>query len=317
MFRTFQTFSDGQPIEDFPASEFLDLAQTTAVDRIAIDQYGFPGIVLMENAAAGAARLLITSNNVLNGLGIFSKTPVAASSPVRMEGGDELDGREIPGCHLYLPEPPAEGQGQGEPLDLFPVPKVVVMCGSGNNGGDGLAIARHLKAAGWMVSILFLGQPEKCTPDAATHLEIAEKVGIFITKERSEEKIEKFFQCQQLTDSDWIIDAMVGTGSRARLEGPLKFAAKIANNLPAKRFAVDLPSGLPCDHLPMEQQGATSAGDHFFADITCTFVRPKKVMLQPDCRRYTGRIFVQDIGITQEILLKAKSQSSSATAAEV
>lgn len=304
MFRTFQTFSDGQPIEDFPASEFLDLAQTTAVDQIAMEQYSIPGIVLMENAAAGAARLLITSNNVLNGLGIFSKTPVAASSSGRDEGP------EIPECHLYLPEPENGAEGQGKEIDLFPVPKVVVLCGSGNNGGDGLAIARHLKAAGWMVSILFVGQEEKCTPDAAIHLDIAEKVGIFITKERSEEKIQKFFDCQQLTDSDWIIDAMVGTGSRAKLEGPLKFAAKLANSLPAKRFAVDLPSGLPCDHLPMEHQGPSSAGDHFFADITCTFVRPKKVMLQGDCRRYTGRIFVQDIGITQEILLKAKTQSA-------
>lgn len=110
--------------------------------------------------------------------------------------------------------------------------KIQVVCGNGNNGGDGLAIARLLHLNHYSVSIVFVGDETALTSDCTQNMKIAKAFGV---------------PFQELNECDIIIDAILGTGCSRKVEGKLANVIEKINKCHAKVFAIDVPSGLSSD----------------------------------------------------------------------
>ena len=224
--------------------------QVRAVDLRAIEAYGLPGIVLMENAGRNAAHLLMA---------------VAAR--------DRFD----------------------RPL------RVTIGCGRGNNGGDGFVIARHLENLGAEVKLLLACDPAAYRGDAAANHAVAVRAGIAIEPLESA-PVEAWSAA--LAGSDWIVDALLGTGAVGAPRGGIATAIEAINRTRAANarvdqrpgvFAVDIPSGLDCDT-------GVAAGDCIRADATATFVARKIAFDAPGARAFTGAVHVLDIGVPRRLL---------------
>lgn len=153
-----------------------------------------------------------------------------------------------------------------------------VMAGSGNNGGDGIAIARMLYERGIRVEINMIGEAGKLTDETRIQLEIAKKLGIPI-----------FYKIEH-TLYDVIVDAIFGIGLTRDVEGKYKKAIDAINASKAKIVAVDIPSGVNTDN-------ARIMGCAVKADATVTFeYRKIGIMLYPGAS-YAGEVICVPIGI--------------------
>ena len=170
---------------------------------------------------------------------------------------------------------------------------VSICCGQGNNGGDGFVIARHLQIRGIEPRVLLWAPPKKLRGDAATNFEIAMRSGIVIEIFERAADVFKFKQC--LHQSDWIVDALLGTGARGLPRSPLDVAIEAINNAPARVLAVDVPSGMDCDT-------GDAAGAVVRANHTCTFVAPKPGFFTKGAVLLTGELHVLDIGAPRELV---------------
>lgn len=211
--------------------------QSRAVDRLAVDQYGMTGLVLMENAGRGCAELLLK-------LGI--------------------NGR------------------------------VAICCGSGNNGGDGFVIARHLENAGVAVDVALFADEGRITGDAAANLRILRAAGTPLRVFCGDpSETDAFFQ-----NADWIVDALLGTGVTAPVRDPLAGVIVAINRQASRVLAIDLPSGLDCD-------SGRPWGVCVRATHTATMVSHKQGFAS--AREYTGEVHVIDIGIPRRLLTACES----------
>lgn len=180
--------------------------------------------------------------------------------------------------------------------------KILVVCGPGNNGGDGFAAARHLHNAGAQVHISFFGDRSRSRGDALTNLEIAEKMGLEIDFSGSLQRLRN-----HITASDLIIDALLGTGIKGELGGDLAEAIELINTCKKGQvIAVDIPSGVDAD--TGATCGSTPAGRAVEADCTVTFGLPKIGLLTYPGAGYVGRLIVADISIPKEALDGCDSQ---------
>ena len=171
--------------------------------------------------------------------------------------------------------------------------KVIICCGRGNNAGDGFVIARHLDLRGKDVHVLFWGEPDKLAGDAAANFQVLQKCGVpihYITgvPPRGELPV-------HLTNADWIVDALLGTGAQGTPRAPLDSVIDLLNLCDGRKFAVDLPSGLDADT-------GQAAAATFRADHTGTFVAPKVGFLTPSAKSYLGLVHVLDIGAPRRLL---------------
>jgi NAD(P)H-hydrate epimerase len=166
--------------------------------------------------------------------------------------------------------------------------RVAICCGKGNNGGDGLVMARHLDYRRIPVVVLLWSEPDKYRGDAAHNHQVLSRsdVPICLAPERGGGA----WLADQLADVDWIVDALLGTGSSGPPRRPLGGVIDQLNRADARRFAIDLPSGLDCD----SGQPSTPT---FRADATCTFIAPKQGFRNPAAAPYLGRTYVADIGL--------------------
>jgi NAD(P)H-hydrate epimerase len=156
---------------------------------------------------------------------------------------------------------------------------VAVLCGPGNNGGDGFVAARLLAAAGWPVSVFQLGECDGLTGDAA----------LAARGWRAEvEPLESFVAGK----FGLVIDALFGAGLSRPLEGAARTAVLAANAASAVRVAVDVPSGVAGDRANVE-------GAAFNADLTVTFHRLKPAHLFEPARSHCGDIVCAGIGIPE------------------
>lgn len=175
-----------------------------------------------------------------------------------------------------------------------PRANVVVMCGPGNNGGDGFVVARHLRNAGVPVTVVLAAPPERYKADAATNFAIYRRLDaelIDATAEGSQASAG-----QALARASHIVDALLGTGSHGAPRGLIATLIGHANANPrAARIAIDIPSGLDGD-------SGQPADPCFRADATVTFVACKVGFLQPAAADHVGRIVVADIGIPRELI---------------
>ncbi len=209
----------------------LTRSQVREIDRLAIERYHIPGIVLMENAARAVA--------------------VCAW---------EMLGRQ-PG-------------------------NVLVLCGSGNNGGDGLAAARHQHTRGANVSIGLTSDPEKFRGDALVNWKIVSAMNISAQP----------FEAEML--KEWpaiVIDAIFGTGLSEAVREPYPGIFSAVNSAGIPVLAVDLPSGLDCDT-------GKPLGACIKATRTVTFVAPKTGFAEPGAKEFLGDVVVGDIGCPPELI---------------
>ncbi|MFH1420304.1 MAG: NAD(P)H-hydrate epimerase [Planctomycetota bacterium] len=178
---------------------------------------------------------------------------------------------------------------------------VAVVCGRGNNGGDGFVIARHLFNAGITVEIFLVCDPARLTGDAAINARIAEEMHIHRYAFDTDAHIRE--AAPRLQRADVIVDAILGTGFSGQVRSPLDLAIEAINRCSrAKVIAVDLPSGLDCD--TGQPSNATVR-----ATMTVTFVARKVGFDAVGASVYTGEIHVADIGaprtVVQEVLSSA------------
>jgi NAD(P)H-hydrate epimerase len=169
---------------------------------------------------------------------------------------------------------------------------VVVVCGKGNNAGDGFVIARHLDLRRVPVKMVLLGSPHDLRGDAAANYAIVSRSELPIV-DLSQFDAAAFRQ--QFQGAEWIVDALLGTGAAGAPRWPMDVAIQIMNAASARRLAVDLPSGLDCD-------SGEPAADTFRADCTCTFVAPKPGFANPQATRFLGQVYVLDIGAPRRLI---------------
>ncbi len=172
--------------------------------------------------------------------------------------------------------------------------RVVVLCGSGNNGGDGYVIARHLHNAGVPVAVVLAAPPDKSQGDAAVNREILERMGFEFVRAYESGGAEA--AAAAVSNAQVIVDALLGTGSRGAPRGVMAALIQQANAVPgARRIAVDIPSGLDGD------TGAV-ADPCFRADATVTMVAPKVGFAAPAARKVVGRVVVVEIGVPRALV---------------
>jgi ADP-dependent NAD(P)H-hydrate dehydratase / NAD(P)H-hydrate epimerase len=182
----------------------------------------------------------------------------------------------------------------------FPwVRRVTVLCGRGNNGGDGMMSARQLASAGLEVTTLLLGARDGLSGDAAeAWRELTSPAHGLIAIIETPEDLAR--QTAAL-DADLIVDAVVGTGFKPPLKGLALAAHEWLKGSSAPILAVDLPSGWPAD-----ETSATVAGPVFPADAVITFTAPKPAHVFGQLTRHWGQpIVVAPIGSPDEAVVSA------------
>jgi hydroxyethylthiazole kinase-like uncharacterized protein yjeF len=164
--------------------------------------------------------------------------------------------------------------------------KVLVFCGSGNNGGDGFVVARKLYEKGGKVCIILVHGEAK-TPDAITNLDICRKLGIEVINNPIGSDVK---YRNRITAYDIIVDAIYGTGFHGYLKEEIKEFTDWINNSGAKIFSLDIPSGI---------NGDTGKRDHSFvkADYTVVFHRLKPAHKINERDACCGELVLVDIGI--------------------
>jgi NAD(P)H-hydrate epimerase len=214
------------------------------IDEIAVERYGIPSIVLMENAALGCATSLIQMGNK-------------------------------------------------------PDTDYVIVCGPGNNGGDGFAIARHLHNFGCPTTTFHTHPRDHYADDARTNLDICLAMKLVLL-DRSESDFSSNDIAQN--ESLCLVDALLGTGSTSAPRGVVASAInwinEAAQSCDAPVAAIDLPSGLDCDTGEAFNPDCCVRATH-----TLTMAGYKLGFKNPGAARYTGKhINLIDIGVPRELL---------------
>jgi NAD(P)H-hydrate epimerase len=168
-----------------------------------------------------------------------------------------------------------------------------IFCGPGNNGGDGLAVARHLSVRGWEVRIFLLRSGRELAADAAVQLDICRRLGLPVRDLTAADEIEEALA--QAAESALAVDALFGTGLARPLDGLYAELVAGLNELPLPVVAVDLPSGLSGSR-------AEPLGPHVHADLTVTFAAPKIPHLFPPAAHAVGEMVVVGLGIPERLI---------------
>ncbi|MCU1289593.1 MAG: Bifunctional NAD(P)H-hydrate repair enzyme [Acidobacteria bacterium] len=248
--------------------KILTTEEMREVDRLTTEKYGVPSILLMENAAHAAARVITAKL-----------------------GGSMLD------------------------------KTVLVLCGKGNNGGDGAALARILWTLGADVEVCLIGKVEETSGDARTNFEILQKIS---DKEGFEldqsdlvfeeiDSLEEWLEYDSLNfhseDPDVLVDALFGTGLTRPLDeiheqvAAFMFAFNIENvDQETLVVSLDVPSGLSAD-----ASGKCCVTP--CAHVTVTFTAPKIANVLPPAANYNGELFVANIGSPCELINNSPSQT--------
>ena len=194
-----------------------------------------------------------------------------------------IDGLGIPSLRLM------EAAGQGVALALlrdFPDIRgsgVTLLCGKGNNGGDGLVTARHLAESGIVPRVVLLSHADQLKGDAAHNLRLARKRGLEV---REVPDAAAWSTARSvLDDSRIVVDAMLGTGVRGGARGLVATVIRDINRCGARVVALDLPSGIDADRVDV-------TGNAVRASRTYTLCRPKLPLVLDPGATYAGTVTV-------------------------
>jgi len=171
--------------------------------------------------------------------------------------------------------------------------KIIILVGRGNNGGDGLVVARHLLNGGAQVDVFMCADASQLSGDARTNYEILVRMSGSIYPLQQEADLHNFIM--SLMKTDMVVDAVYGIGFRGSLGEFEAQLAKLVNQSKSLVLAVDIPSGLEAD------TGRVN-GEVFKADHTVTFALPKLGMILGKGREYVGQLTVADISIPKALL---------------
>ncbi len=166
--------------------------------------------------------------------------------------------------------------------------RVAVMCGAGNNGGDGYVVARLAHEAGLEVAVFQLGDADRLRGDAHQAREAMRKAGVAPAP----------FSGQSLQGYDVIVDAMLGTGLERPLEGAWRNAVKAVNDARGRVLAVDIPTGLHADR-------GSVLGLTVTADVTLTFIGVKRGMLTAQGVDACGILLYDSLGVPSAVFDRA------------
>lgn len=247
----------------FTAPEMADL------DRAVIEGLGIPGMVLMETAARGVFR---TALEILS-----SEYGPTVPLPLGF-----LSNHDDDDCNCH-PELPARYVLPGRVIKVF--------CGRGNNGGDGLAVARMLDSVGAEVEIVLVCKGESLTGDARTNYELAKKLEIPIIEDAEGEELFVEPEC------DLVIDALLGTGIEGAARGKIAEAIEEINDAPCPILSIDIPSGV-------EGSTGRALGPAVSAQATATMAALKRGLVFSPGRELAGEVSIVDIGTPSTIMDK-------------
>jgi len=172
--------------------------------------------------------------------------------------------------------------------------EVVILCGKGNNAGDGFVIARHLEIRGVSTRVLLLLPANQLRGDALANYQILCHTQVPILDLSAVSDVRAALDAS-VTSAAWIVDAMLGTGAQGEPREPVATAIGWMNDQPAQRLAVDLPSGLDCD--TGQPADRTVRADH-----TCTFFASKVGFANPASAGYLGQLHVISIGLAPQMI---------------
>lgn len=172
--------------------------------------------------------------------------------------------------------------------------RVVLLCGPGNNGGDGFAAARHLRNAGADVTVVLAAAAEKIRGDAAINFGIYQRMEGALIDATRPDGLDRVREA--LGTADVVVDALLGTGTQGAPRGVIAELVRLANAARrVRRVAIDIPTGLDGDSGQVHDPC-------FRADATVTFVAPKVGFTPGAARAVVGRVVVADIGVPRELI---------------
>lgn len=177
--------------------------------------------------------------------------------------------------------------------------RILVVCGVGNNGGDGLAIARMLFDYGFKVDVFVFGNPASGRTEFKINLERLPLVPVYINENNSIPE----------TDAEVIVDALFGIGLNKPLNEFYNLVISWINTRSAIRVSVDMPSGLTCDGRAM--------GEVVHADSILSFQVPKLAFLLPQNDRFVGEWELTDIGLAPAFLDRITTRYSILTRQDI
>lgn len=170
--------------------------------------------------------------------------------------------------------------------------EILIVCGPGNNGGDGVAIARLLHKLGKKVIAFVPGENEKISDDLAANLKMAYDCGVDIRENET-------FSESLLFEKPVLVDALFGSGLSKPLEGKYKHLVELINQSQCVTVSIDIPSGLYADK-PVDFKSDTVVK----ADFTLSFQFPKLAFLFPENELFVGNWQVLPIGIHEDFIQK-------------
>lgn len=171
--------------------------------------------------------------------------------------------------------------------------KIVIVCGKGNNGGDGFVCTRHLVNKGVNVLVFLTCNRDQLKGDAKINFSILEKMNVSIyelTKEGNFTNLEN-----KIKNSELVIDAIFGIGITGKIKEPYSEIINIINKNKNKVLALDIPSGLDATE-------GISLGSCIKADKTITFAVAKTGLVNKQGPTFSGEIIVADISIPKQLL---------------
>jgi NAD(P)H-hydrate epimerase len=177
--------------------------------------------------------------------------------------------------------------------------RVGVVCGRGNNGGDGFVVARTLVQRGVDTAVFLLGSVAEVRGDARTNLEILGRIGMTVVEITNAQEWELHFS--ELSECQLVVDAILGTGFRGQLAGFLETVVADLNALGVPIVSIDLPTGVSADSAIVE-------GPAVEASMTVTLAAPKIPLVFPPADSHAGDLVIADIGIPLPLLDELEGQ---------
>jgi NAD(P)H-hydrate epimerase len=177
--------------------------------------------------------------------------------------------------------------------------RVAVICGRGNNGGDGFVVARTLVQRCVDTEVFLLGSVADVRGDARTNLEVLGRIGMTVVEITNAQEWE--LHSTELSDCDLVVDAILGTGFHGRLAGFLDTVVADLNALGVPIVSIDLPTGVSADSAAVE-------GPAVEASMTVTLAAPKIPLVFPPADTYAGDLVIADIGIPLPLIDELEGQ---------
>jgi hydroxyethylthiazole kinase-like uncharacterized protein yjeF len=209
------------------------------MDRRAIEEFGIPGVILMENAGLAAAEEVW----------------------------------KLAGCS--------------------PAATVSLLCGKGNNGGDGYVTARHLYNRGMDPRVFVFAPLDEISGDAAINLGIIRRMGLKVEEVTSQNDLPEVERA--IVSADVVVDALLGTGVSGEVRGLIRSGIEIINRGPRRVVSVDIPSGL-------DANTGEILGVCVKADVTVTFAARKTGLGRRNGPERAGRVVVAEISIPRQVM---------------